>query len=92
MRYDDHPSISQSMAVSEQFTTSALQCRRHSPHDFAPSPTLNLLPQQIRYGLINRTYDIGKAKQRLRYKPTVSMAEAIRRAGESFATKEKKDE
>ena len=43
----------------------------------------------MRYGMINRTYNIKKAKQRLKYKPIVDMAEGIRRAGDSFKKNEK---
>lgn len=39
----------------------------------------------IRYSMLNRTYNIEKAKKRLGYRPTVDMAEAIQRAGASFA-------
>ncbi|KAL8741063.1 MAG: hypothetical protein Q9190_006292 [Brigantiaea leucoxantha] len=38
----------------------------------------------LRFSMMTRTYDITKAKKRLGYKPTVDMAEGIRRAGESF--------
>ena len=41
----------------------------------------------IRYSTMNRTFRIEKAKKRLNYKPQVKMAEAIRRAGKSFAKK-----
>ena len=46
----------------------------------------------IRYSMINRTYNVEKAKKRLNYKPSVDMAEAIKRAGGSFSKKEKKEE
>ena len=46
----------------------------------------------IRYSMINRTYNIEKAKERLGYKPTVNMAEGIRRAGGSFLRKEGKEQ
>ena len=39
----------------------------------------------IRYSMLSRTYNIEKAKKRLGYRPTVDMAEAIQRAGASFA-------
>ena len=38
----------------------------------------------LRFSIMERTYDIEKAKKRLGYKPTVDMAEGIKRAGESF--------
>ena len=38
----------------------------------------------IRYSMMDRTYNIEKAKKRLGYRPTVNMDEGIRRAGESF--------
>lgn len=41
----------------------------------------------IKYSTMSRTYRIDKAKKRLNYKPQVNMAEAIRRAGESFSKK-----
>ena len=37
----------------------------------------------IRYSMLNRTYNIEKAKKRLGYKPTVDMAAGIRKAGAS---------
>lgn len=39
----------------------------------------------IRYSMLHRTYNIEKAKKRLGYRPTVDMAEGIKRAGASFA-------
>ena len=45
----------------------------------------------IRYSMINRTYNVEKAKKRLNYKPSVDMAEAINRAGASFSKKGKKE-
>ena len=45
----------------------------------------------VRYSTINRTFRIEKAKSRLGYRPEVSMAEGIRRAGESFAREKKKE-
>ena len=45
----------------------------------------------FRYSMINRTYNVEKAKKRLNYKPSVDMAEAIKRAGGSFS-KDKKEE
>ena len=44
----------------------------------------------IRYSMMNRTYNIEKAKKRLGYRPTVNMAEGIRRAGESFMKDKKR--
>ena len=41
----------------------------------------------IRYSTMTRTFRIDKAKKRLKYKPQVNMAEAIRMAGESFSKK-----
>lgn len=38
----------------------------------------------LRLSMMTRTYDIQKARKRLGYKPTVDLAEGIRRAGESF--------
>ena len=46
----------------------------------------------IRCSMINRTYNVGKARKRLHYKPSVDMAEAIKRAGGSFSRKKKKGE
>ena len=39
----------------------------------------------MRYSTLNRTFRIDKAKSRLGYKPEVSVAEGITRAGESFS-------
>lgn len=39
----------------------------------------------IRYSMLNRTYNIEKAKKRLGYRPNVDISEAIQRAGASFA-------
>lgn len=43
----------------------------------------------IKYSAMTRTYRIDKIKERLGYKPRVSMQEGIRRAGESFRSREK---
>lgn len=44
----------------------------------------------IRYSCMTRTYRIDKAKERLGYKPRVSLQEAIQRAGKSFREEDKK--
>lgn len=45
----------------------------------------------IRYSCMTRTYCIDKAKQRLGYKPRVSLQEAIERAGRSFRQEARKE-
>ena len=50
----------------------------------------NMNVSSVRYSTINRTFRIDKAKSRLRYRPKVSMAKGIRRAGESFSKDKKK--
>ncbi|KAL9086076.1 MAG: hypothetical protein Q9165_007288 [Trypethelium subeluteriae] len=50
------------------------------------TPTLTRL--SINFSMISRTWNIDKAKQRLGYKPAVSMEEGIRRAGHWFASQQ----